>query len=111
MKPLSIRLGVIAALLLSLCTSFSPVRSERTPERRTNAPLLMSRSEYYYWYLESGDTYQGYWATNVEVDDLESEYQIEIDTNPSGGTPIANGFVLYGIPHMIWPSVNLYAHY
>jgi hypothetical protein len=102
-------MGAAAALALTLCTSFSPIRSELAPkpEKRT---LLMARSQYFYWYSYPGNVYQGWIPTQNEVYDLESQLQEDVDTNPSGGYLIANGFVLYGLPHIIWPSVQLFVH-
>ncbi|HEV2483885.1 MAG TPA: hypothetical protein VGS79_29680 [Puia sp.] len=122
MKHLSIEMGAIAALALSLCTSFSPAKSEfaTTPgssgvsgkfDKPEKKALLMSRSEYYYWYSYPGNVYEGYMPTSLEVYDLEVELQTDVDTDPSGGVQIANGFIVYGLPHIIWPSVILFAHY
>ena len=101
-------MGTLAALLLALCTSFSPIKDALPRQQQTT---VAARSEYYYWYSFPANDYEGYMPTSVEITDLEEEYQVDIDTNPSGGTLIANGYVLYGLPHTIWPSVNLFAHY
>lgn len=115
MKHLSIEMGAIAALALSLCTSFSPAKNEfatkpATSDKHEKKALLMSRAEYYYWYSYPGSSYEGWMPTESEVDELEYELQEEVDTNPSGGYLIANGFVLYGLPHLIGPSVQLFVH-
>ena len=105
MKPLSLLAVACATLVLFLCTSFRPVSSHNT---RHHSP---KQNTHYYFYLNGGTTYDGWYSVADETDRLETMYGVYVDTNPFGGTQLAAGYVLKGYPHFIYASVILYGHY
>jgi hypothetical protein len=118
MKPLSVSAVVVATALLVVCTSFSSnnevlVKSDLpvtvSPKKALTAPLR--KATYYYWYTVPGDTYDAYDDVVDEEAKLEVELQVEVDTDPFGGTEVMAGYINNQYPHMIWASVFLYAHY
>lgn len=104
MKPLSISIVAIATFFFTVCTSFT------NGNARAELPKTTSKQPYYFWYLTSGDSYQGYWPTSTEIEELEEAYDVYVDTDPSG-TLLASGYFIEGVPHPVWPSVNLYGHF
>ena len=98
MKP--ILKVALAAVLVAFCTSFKPVK--KLPPSKKN--------EYYYWYLDSGTVYQGWYPTSEEITILEDTYDVYVDTDPLDGTLIASGYFVEGYPHSVYASVFLYSH-
>jgi len=105
MKSLQTTIVAIATSLLIVCTSFSAGR----PDAGATRPA--TKAPYYYWYLASDNSYQGYCPVTSEEAALENMYGVFVDNNPSGGTLLAGGYFLKGYPHSIPASVNLYGHF
>ena len=111
MNRLSICLPALAlALALSLSgTATTPKTSFVRPvpaKEKSRFDIL------YYWYFYPSDTYIDHQSLTVE----EMEWWIvldgvEVDTNPSGGTLIARGYMTSAYPHTSFASAYLYAHY
>jgi len=100
MKPLSIAKVAIAALFVILLTSFTGNKAQLDSKQNTH----------YYWYLNNGTTYDGWYTTAQEITRLEEAYGVYVDTNPFNGTLIASGYAIKGYPHLIYASVLLYSH-
>ena len=107
MKPLSFRGVAVATLLLLACISFSSGKDACPPEKG-NSTLTSAN---YHYYLASGDVYDGYYTVAQEISRLEVMYNVFVDTNPLGGTLLARGYTVFGVPHMIWPASLLYGHF
>lgn len=84
----------LASILFFLCTSLIPVKKDAN----------------YYWYLDGGTVYDGWYTTSEEITRLEEAYSVYVDTDPIDGTLIASGYFVKGYPHLVYPSVNLYSH-
>lgn len=93
--------AAFAALLLFLCTSFKPVKQDATTK---------TDNTHYYWYLDNGTVYDGWYTTADEITRLEDEYGVYIDTDQVDGTLIASGYGIKGYPHTVYASVFLYSH-
>ena len=108
MKPRSFSAAAVAALLLFLCTTISPVKAgSMEPQQKSAAAFV----PYFYWYQTSNNAYLGYQSEDQEIDNLEFTYQVYVDTDPGGATLLASGFFEYGSLHMLPPSINLYGHF
>ena len=90
-----------AALLFFLCASFKPVKQDAKTK---------TDNTHYYWYLDSGTVYDGWYTTAEEITRLENEYGVYIDTDQVDGTLIASGYAIKGYPHTVYASVFLYSH-
>lgn len=116
MKRLSIGLPAIAlAMVLALSgTAFTSVPVPPTPQPdKTPAPALKPSYQYmYYWFTYPDDQYND-WETlaNEEWEWGYIYWGVEIDTNPMGGTLIAEGYMSNNIPHMGYAEAYLYAHF
>jgi hypothetical protein len=106
MKSLSIRGVAVATLLFLLCTSFYSPKKAIPPAK----PDKEVSSQFYYFYL-ADDSYDGYCTIDQEIARLEALYDVYVDNNSPGGTLLARGYTLYGLPHTVWPSVFLYGHF
>lgn len=118
MKPLSISAAAVAAVLLFLCTSFRSNDAGRktsppAPSRGSlTSKAAVSKDTYYYFYTYPGDTYDAYDDVVDECAKLEVELQVPVDNDPfDGGVQVMEGYINNDYPHMVWPSVHLYAHY
>jgi len=100
MKPLSISKVALAALFLIFSIAFNPPKGHSFSKKDTN----------YYWYLDSGTVYDGWYSTSEEIMRLEEIYDVYVDGDPIDGTLIASGYAVKGYPHSIYPSVLLYSH-
>jgi hypothetical protein len=100
MKLLSLARVALATVLLFWCTSFTPVKERSSSHRDAN----------YFWYLDNGTVYDGWFSTSQEITRLENTYGVEVDTDPVNGTLIASGYFVKGYPHLVYPSVLLYSH-
>jgi hypothetical protein len=89
-----------ATTLLVLSTSFKPVKKAASSKDNIH----------YYWYLDNGTVYDGWYNTDDEIARLEEEYGVYVDTYPFDGTLIASGYGIKGYPHSVYASVFLYAH-
>ena len=101
MKPLSLLKVALAATVIFLSTSFKPGKSSSFSNvNNTN----------YYWYLDSGTVYDGWYTTATEITRLENMYGVYVDGDPLDGTLIASAYAYKGYPHLIYASVFLYSH-
>ena len=96
-----LQLAFAAAMLFFLCTSFKPAKQGAFPK---------NDNTHYYWYLDSGTVYDGWYTTADEITRLEEEYGVYVDTDPVDGTLIASGYGIKGYPHYVYASVFLYSH-
>jgi hypothetical protein len=108
MKPSSFFGAVMAATMLLVCTSFTSRQETNVSPQRTQSARY---TPMYYFYLTADNSYQGYLSVNQEIADLEEMYDVYVDTSPFGGTLLASGYGLPGVPHPVRPSVNLYGHF
>jgi hypothetical protein len=90
-----------AALLFFLCTSSKPVK---------HGAASTKDNTHYYWYLDNGTVYDGWYTTADEITRLEARYDVYIDTDQIDGTLIASGYGIKGYPHYVYASVFLYSH-
>jgi len=106
MKPLSLPAVAAAIFVFLLFTSFrsSPYSSA---SRKQN---LSSGDTHYYYYLNGGTTYDGWYSIAEEEARLTTLYGMYVDTNPFGGTLLATGYPIKGIPHTIYATSFLYGH-
>ena len=117
MKPSSLLVVALATALITLCTSFSSgkgaspskfssVSTSVTPASATHSSFSLFRDNtHYYWYLTNGDVYDGWYTISDEISRLEAMYGVYVDLSPGwGSTLLSQGFILYGTPHLIWPS-------
>jgi hypothetical protein len=107
MKPLSFCWVACAVILLVLCTSFTSGKESVVPRHRP----AFADNAHYYFYLASGDTYDGFYTTTEEIDRLEAMYDVYVDNDPFGGTILSRGYVIKGTPHLIGASIFLYGHF
>ena len=111
MKPFLFA-AAIAVVLSVFCTSFSSVTSPAPISTSVAAPSLLKDNTHYYWYLNNGDVYDGWYTIADEISRLSTMYGVYVDMSPyNGGTLLSRGFVLYGSPHLIWASVYCYGHF
>ena len=101
MKATSRSVVAVATLLLFLGTSFSTLKKDG-PVRQDNI--------HYYFYLNGGTTYDGWYTTSQEIARLETMLGVYVDGNPLGGTLVASGYPVKGYPHYVYASVFLYTH-
>jgi predicted transcriptional regulator len=66
---------------------------------------------FYYWYKAIDDSYVQYSNTADAEWEMEQETGVLVDTNNSGGTLVERGYINSVIPHNVFASVLLYAHY
>jgi hypothetical protein len=125
MKRLSMSLPAIAlVLVLALSgTAFtsSPAAAdykiEKAPVYSLEQSFLFTHSFHkvyvYYWFWMPGDSYNDEETQAMEVWEMENIYYpgTEVDTNPTGGTLILEGYMMPNQPHMAYPAVYLYAHF
>lgn len=105
MKPLSFS-AAAAAILLLLCTSFRSGTEGLAPKKS----LVSSDNTHYYYYLNGGTTYDGWYTIAEETDRMSDMYGVYVDTDPFGGTLLASGYSLKGIPHLVYATSFLYGH-
>jgi hypothetical protein len=96
------------ALAAVLALSGAAPASSATPTISAKADFQVM----YYWYLEPDDLPDQY----ADVDDEENELWIlyggyVVNTIPTGGTLVAEGFLNNNYPHTEFPSVYLYVHF
>jgi hypothetical protein len=104
-------LALAAVLALSgAAFALSPAAKNTTITAATSA-----RDHYqmmYYWYDDPGDYYDQYATITDEENELYILYGgYVIDTNPIGGTVVAEGYLNNNYPHTQYPSAYLYIHY
>lgn len=110
MKPSSFLVVAVATALITLCTSFSSGKGA-SPSSDPSSATVLKDNTHYYWYLANGDVYDGWYTIGQEITRLETMYGVFVDTSPSGATLLSRGYVIYGTPHLIWPSAYLYGHF
>jgi len=69
-----------------------------------------AKQVYYYWYWSDGDVYVEYTTTSNAITDFSNWTGKLVNTQPGGGTLVANGYSNNNYPHTFWPAVQLYAH-
>jgi hypothetical protein len=113
MKRLSISLPAIAlALVLALSGAALTPHSTPAATPAIYKPSATSLFQYYYyWYTEPDDLYNDYTTLANE----EWEWWVYfggavINTSPTGGTLIAEGYMNNHYPHDMYPAAYLYAH-
>jgi len=109
MKPSSFLTAAVTAVLILFSSSFSSGNGASSPNVPPDAAAL-KQNTHYYWYLASGDVYDGWRTVTDEITSLETRYGVSVDTDPRGGTLLARGYTLFGTPHLVWPSAYLYGH-
>jgi hypothetical protein len=108
MKPLSNLTVAVATVLLTLCASFSSGKESATPiPPQRSAAFKDTR---FYWFLTPSDSYDGFFSITIEIGRMEQLYGLYCDTDPTGGTLVAKGYVLPTVPHVIWPSQFIFSH-
>jgi hypothetical protein len=119
MKPSSLSVVVVTAVLITLCTSFSSGKGASLPARQKrtfSGSASMERSgpvkyeQYYYWYLASNGAYDGFRPVSQEIAQMENELGVFCDTDVAGGSLVSKGYAL-PLPTLIWPSQLIFAHY
>lgn len=101
MKQLNAVLKVaVATLLLFAATSFKPAPNHSNTQK----------VQYYYWYVDGGTVYDGWYSVAQETARLEDELDLYVDEDPINGTLVASGYAIKGLPHEIYASVFLYSH-
>jgi len=71
-----------------------------------------ARQAMYYWFFEPSDTYNDYQTLSNEEVEMWIYYDgVLINTNPAGGTLIAEGYLSNAYPHVAFPYYYLYAHF
>jgi hypothetical protein len=115
-----------AAMMMIFCASFSSGRNANLPKHVVPmavnvtsikllpsgfTPSVLKDNTHYFWYLASGDVYDGWYTIAQETARLETIYGVYVDGNPgNGGYLLSTAYGLYGTPHLIWPSYFLYGH-
>jgi len=94
-----VRLSILAAAWMIL-GSAAPTRH--------NAPA--AKQVYYYWYWADSDYFVEYVTTATAMSDFSAWTGHQVNTQPGGGTLVANGYSNNNYPHTFWPAVQLYAH-
>ncbi len=107
MKPLSISVVAVATIFLLLCTSFRSDKKMVLPYERKPAVDNI----HYYFYLNNGTVYDGYYTIYDEISRLETIYGVYVDGSPLGGTLLASGYPFKGIPHLTYAASFLYGHF
>ena len=72
--------------------------------------VAAAKQTFYYWYWTDTDSYMQWASTATEINDLEAMTGKLVNTQPGGGTLLANGYTNNNYPHTVWPSVQLYSH-
>ena len=78
-----------------------------TPTHHTH-PVVKEAS--YHWFWADTDFYAEYATTTQACSDFGTWTGKVVNTQPGGGTLVANGYTLINQPHVGWPQVQLYAH-
>ena len=105
MKSLSISVVAMATSLFVLCTSFS---DRQIAGSETAAAARVGNL---FWYIDDGTVYNDWTSVDNETTEMEDEYGVLVDTDPVGGTIVSIGYPVYGLPHDVYPSCYLYAHF
>ncbi|HVW60852.1 MAG TPA: hypothetical protein VHC48_12470 [Puia sp.] len=93
------RLCILAAAWIIL-GSATPAR-HKSPE---------ARQTMYYWYWDDTDFFFEYASTATAITDFEFATGKLVNTQPGGGTRLANGFLFSTYPHTLPPNVILFTH-
>lgn len=103
----------LPALALALALALPGTATTREPVAgRTAAPKEKDRFQIvYYWYTYPADTYNDHESLVVEELEWWIILLVPVDTNPTGGTLIARGYLTNAYPHTSYASEYLYAHY
>jgi hypothetical protein len=78
---------------------------------RTSDAAAHPRFVNYYWYTDPGDEYNDYNSVGVEEEEMWIYYGAPVNTDPTGGTLIEEGYTNNVYPHEFPPSQFLYVHY
>ncbi|HEY6902571.1 MAG TPA: hypothetical protein VI233_18060, partial [Puia sp.] len=130
MKPSFLFVAAIAATLILFCSAFnlrksvhpdavSAIRAAAASRTATASHAVAAvptataatirQNTHYYWFL-SGDVYDGFNTIPVEISRMEDLFGVTCDTNPTGGTLVAKGYVMPFVPHLFFPSAFIYSH-
>ena len=102
MKPSSFgRLAVAAAWIL-LLSAFT---------KSDHASPQKFRDASYFYYFEEDDSYDACNTVAGEIAHLQQLTGCVVNTNPFGGTLLANGYYTNDYPHDDWPASHLYLHH
>ena len=93
------RLCILATAWIAL-GSASPARLEAST----------SKQVIYYWYWADTDSYYETATTSTAINDFTFATGHIVNTQPGGGTLVANGYSNNNYPHTFWPAVQLYMH-
>ena len=101
----------LIAVLATLAFTGKPKAVFSRPDATAKAPAP-ARQAMYYWYSEPSDTYNDYQTLSNEEVEMWVYYDgTLINTNPSGGTLIEEGYLNNAYPHTEFPYYYLYAHF
>jgi len=106
MRSLSFAGVAFATMFFILCTSF---KTDKAVLSFKNASAAKDNIHYYF-YLNNGTVYDGWYTTSQEISRLENMYGVYVDGSPLGGTLLGSGYAIKGYPHLIYASVFLYGH-
>jgi hypothetical protein len=102
----------LAAVLALSGAAFAPTPAAKSVAATSATSDKASKQVMYYWYSEPDDTYNDYTTVSQEI------YEwwvllggVSINQNGAGGTLIVCGYLSNSYPHIMYPSVYLYAHY
>jgi hypothetical protein len=90
------------------CTAVLTVAGAFT---RTSHASAHPRFVDYYWYTYPGDSYNDYNSVGDEEEEMWIYYGAPVNTDPTGGTLVDEGYINNTSPHEFPPSVLLYVHY
>ena len=103
MKPTSLSQLAIATVV---CMLFSFTTRYTNPTRSS-----ISQNTYYYYFNASDDSYDAYNTVSNEIIRLQGVYGVVVNTTSFGGTLVSRGYTSNIVPHQVWPSSYLYAHF
>lgn len=119
MKRLSICLPALALAMVLFLSSSTPKSVSIAPISPAAAQIAVkaaamksSNKVYmYYWYVpKPTDTFIDWKSYADEQEEWIDILNAYCDTNPSGGTLVAVGYMAGNYPHIMYPAIYLYAH-
>lgn len=111
MKRLSCVSVAMATMIFIFCTAFSAGKAASSSPHSQKEVNKNRRSTFdYYWYY-ADDSYDGFYTEPQVIAQMEDSLGVYVDTDPSGGIMVAEGYPNNNYPHTQWASQVLYAHY
>jgi hypothetical protein len=104
MKPTSLSRMAFIAIVCFFLSAFATRQS-------FSHAVAIAQNTHYYFYLTDDDNYDAYNTVSDEILHLQGMFGVPVNTNPFGGTLVAQGYLNNIYPHQIWPSSYLYAHF